>query len=70
VATPPIVAPGAFVAIDAGYCRVRRPSFAIGYNSAATIVQVLKQAADDLSRENIMQEDAFVMVALASTIAV
>jgi len=35
---------------------VRRPSFAIGYNSAATIVQVLKQAGDDLSRENIMRQ--------------
>jgi hypothetical protein len=32
--------------------------------------KVLKQAADDLSRENIMLEDAFVMVASASTIAV
>jgi branched-chain amino acid transport system substrate-binding protein len=35
---------------------VRRPSCAIGYNSAATIVQVLKQAGDDLSRENIMRQ--------------
>jgi ABC-type branched-subunit amino acid transport system substrate-binding protein len=35
---------------------VRRPSFAIGYNSAATMVQVLKQAGDDLSRENIMRQ--------------
>jgi branched-chain amino acid transport system substrate-binding protein len=35
---------------------VRRPSFAIGYNSAATLVQVLKQAGDDPSRENIMRQ--------------
>ena len=35
---------------------VRRPSFAISYNSAATIVHVLKQAGGDLSRENIMRQ--------------
>jgi branched-chain amino acid transport system substrate-binding protein len=35
---------------------VRRPSFAYGYNSAATMVQVLKQAGNDLSRENIMRQ--------------
>ncbi len=35
---------------------VRRPSFVYGYNSAATIVQVLKQAGNDLSRENIMRQ--------------
>jgi branched-chain amino acid transport system substrate-binding protein len=35
---------------------VRRPSFVYGYNSAATIVQVLKQAGSDLSRENIMRQ--------------
>jgi branched-chain amino acid transport system substrate-binding protein len=35
---------------------VRRPSFVNGYNSAATMVQVLKQAGDDLSRENIMRQ--------------
>ena len=27
-----------------------------GYNSAATLVQVLKQAGSDLSRENIMRQ--------------
>jgi branched-chain amino acid transport system substrate-binding protein len=35
---------------------VRRPNFANGYNYAATLVQVLKQAGDDLSRENIMRQ--------------
>ena len=35
---------------------VRRPSFVNGYNSAATMVQVLKQAGNDLSRENIMRQ--------------
>src|SRR5262245_24226500 len=35
---------------------VRRPSFVYGYNSAATLVQVLKQAGNDLSRENIMRQ--------------
>jgi branched-chain amino acid transport system substrate-binding protein len=35
---------------------VRRPSFVFGYNSAGTIVQVLKQAGSDLSRENIMRQ--------------
>ena len=35
---------------------VRRPGFVNGYNSAATLVQVLKQAGSDLSRENIMRQ--------------
>jgi branched-chain amino acid transport system substrate-binding protein len=35
---------------------VRRPGFVYGYNSAATMVQVLKQAGNDLSRENIMRQ--------------
>jgi branched-chain amino acid transport system substrate-binding protein len=35
---------------------VRRPSFRYGYNSAAALVQVLKQAGSDLSRENIMRQ--------------
>jgi len=35
---------------------VRRPSFVYGYNSAGTLVQVLKQAGNDLSRENIMRQ--------------
>jgi len=35
---------------------VRRPIFVNGYNSAATLVQVLKQAGNDLSRENIMRQ--------------
>jgi branched-chain amino acid transport system substrate-binding protein len=35
---------------------VRRPGFVHGYNSAATVVQVLKQAGNDLSRENIMRQ--------------
>jgi branched-chain amino acid transport system substrate-binding protein len=35
---------------------VRRPSFAYGYNSAAALIQVLKQAGSDLSRENIMRQ--------------
>jgi branched-chain amino acid transport system substrate-binding protein len=34
----------------------RRPNFINGYNYAATMVQVLKQAGDDLSRENIMRQ--------------
>ena len=34
----------------------RRPNFVNGYNYAAAIVQVLKQAGDDLSRENIMRQ--------------
>jgi ABC-type branched-subunit amino acid transport system substrate-binding protein len=35
---------------------VRRHSFTYGYNSAAALVQVLKQAGNDLSRENIMRQ--------------
>src|SRR5262245_27997361 len=35
---------------------VRRPNFVNGYNYAAAIVQVLKQAGSDLSRENIMRQ--------------
>jgi len=35
---------------------VRRPSFAHGYNSAAALIQVLKQAGNGLSRENIMRQ--------------
>ena len=35
---------------------VRRPNFVNGYNYAATLVQVLKQAGNDLSRENIMRQ--------------
>ena len=35
---------------------VRLPSYVNGYNSAATMVQVLKQAGSDLSRENIMRQ--------------
>jgi ABC-type branched-subunit amino acid transport system substrate-binding protein len=35
---------------------VRQPSFVNGYNYAATLVQVLKQAGNDLSRENIMRQ--------------
>ena len=35
---------------------VRLPSYVNGYNSAATLVQVLKQAGSDLSRENIMRQ--------------
>ena len=35
---------------------VRRPNFVHGYNYAASIVQVLKQAGSDLSRENIMRQ--------------
>ena len=35
---------------------VRRPSFVYGYNSAATLVQVLKQAGNDLSRENLLKQ--------------
>ena len=35
---------------------VRTPSYVNGYNSAATLGQVLKQAGSDLSRENIMRQ--------------
>jgi branched-chain amino acid transport system substrate-binding protein len=35
---------------------VRQPNIINGYNYAATIVQVLKQAGGDLSRENIMRQ--------------
>jgi branched-chain amino acid transport system substrate-binding protein len=35
---------------------MRRPNLVNGYNYAATIVQVLKQAGSDLSRENIMRQ--------------
>ena len=35
---------------------MRRPNFVNGYNYAATLVQVLKQAGNDLSRENIMRQ--------------
>ena len=35
---------------------VRRSSFVFGYNSAAALVQVLKQAGNDLSRENIIRQ--------------
>jgi branched-chain amino acid transport system substrate-binding protein len=35
---------------------VRRPNFVNGYNYAAALVQVLKQAGNDLSRENIMRQ--------------
>jgi branched-chain amino acid transport system substrate-binding protein len=35
---------------------VRVPSYVNGYNTAATMVQVLKQAGSDLSRENIMRQ--------------
>ena len=35
---------------------VRRPGFVYGYNSAAALIQVLKQAGSDLSRENIMRQ--------------
>jgi branched-chain amino acid transport system substrate-binding protein len=35
---------------------VRRSGFAYGYNSAAALIQVLKQAGSDLSRENIMRQ--------------
>src|SRR5262249_20611514 len=34
----------------------RQPSCVYGYNSAATLEQVLKQAGNDLSRENIMRQ--------------
>jgi branched-chain amino acid transport system substrate-binding protein len=34
----------------------RRPNFVNGYNYAATMVQVLKQAGNDLSRANIMRQ--------------
>ena len=35
---------------------VRRPSYVYGHNAATVIVQVLKQAGNDLSRENIMRQ--------------
>ena len=35
---------------------VRRSSFVYGYNSAGALIQVLKQAGSDLSRENIMRQ--------------
>jgi branched-chain amino acid transport system substrate-binding protein len=35
---------------------VRLPNYVNGYNSAAAMVQVLKQAGSDLSRENIMRQ--------------
>jgi branched-chain amino acid transport system substrate-binding protein len=36
-----------------------KPSFAVtGYSLAQTVVQVLKQCGDDLSRENIMRQAA------------
>jgi ABC-type branched-subunit amino acid transport system substrate-binding protein len=35
---------------------VRRRSFAYGYNNAGALIQVLKQAGSDLSRENIMRQ--------------
>jgi hypothetical protein len=35
---------------------MRRPNFVNGYNYAATMVQVLKQAGNDLSRDNIMRQ--------------
>ena len=35
---------------------IRRPNFFNGYNYAAALVQVLKQAGNDLSRENIMRQ--------------
>ena len=34
----------------------RRPIFVAGYNAAGALVQVLKQAGSDLSRENIMRQ--------------
>jgi branched-chain amino acid transport system substrate-binding protein len=37
---------------------VRVPGYVNGYNSAAAMVQVLKQAGSDLSRENIMRQAA------------
>ena len=37
---------------------MRRPSFVYGYDSAAALVQVFKQAGNDLSRENIMRQAA------------
>src|SRR5215469_9059691 len=36
----------------------RRPSFVFGYNAAGALMQVLKQAGNDLSRENIMRQAA------------
>jgi hypothetical protein len=35
---------------------MRRPNFVNGYNYAATMLQVLKQAGNDLSRDNIMRQ--------------
>ena len=35
---------------------IRRPNFISGYNYAAALVQVLKQAGNDLSCENIMRQ--------------
>jgi branched-chain amino acid transport system substrate-binding protein len=35
---------------------MRRPVFVAGYNAAGALVQVLKQAGGDLSRENIMRQ--------------
>ena len=35
---------------------VRRRAFAYGYNNAGALIQVLKQAGSDLSRENIMRQ--------------
>jgi len=35
---------------------IYRPNFVNGYNYAATMVQVLKQAGNDLTRENIMRQ--------------
>jgi hypothetical protein len=35
---------------------LRRPSYVYGHNAATVIVQVLKQAGNDLSRENIMRQ--------------
>jgi ABC-type branched-subunit amino acid transport system substrate-binding protein len=35
---------------------IHRPNFVNGYNYAAAMVQVLKQAGNDLSRENIMRQ--------------
>jgi branched-chain amino acid transport system substrate-binding protein len=37
---------------------VHRPNFVNGYNYAAAMVQVLRQAGNDLSRENIMRQAA------------
>lgn len=35
---------------------MRRPNFVNGYNYAATMMQVLKQAGNDLSHDNIMRQ--------------